>query len=224
VTAGRNLALAAGDSLFASVRQTLRLFVHKAGMKLIAAAGKVTINAQTDNIDVIANKVLALISESDWVDIRGKKGVRLHGVNNMLEIGEKTQFFTAAPVLFHGNLETLAPKSKPQPDAPPPAKPGKEQLHYTLQSHAAGGMPHMSVPYTLFKGDAKVEEGLTDDFGRIAIDHDPGTAAYKVLLANGEAFDLKVHEKLDDVQHGEHVASNAAWRALDDTTEGRDHA
>jgi type VI secretion system secreted protein VgrG len=224
MTAGRNLALAAGDSLFASVRQTLRLFVHKAGMKLIAAAGKVTINAQTDNIDVIANKVLALISESDWVDIRGKKGVRLHGVNNMLEIGEKTQFFTGAPVLFHGNLETLAPKSKPQPDAPPPAKPGKEQLHYTLQSHATGGVPHVSVPYTLFKGDARVEEGLTDDFGRIAIDHDPGTAAYKVLLANGEAFDLKVHEKLDDVQHGEHVASNEAWRALDDTTEGRDHA
>lgn len=221
MTTGRNLALAAGDSLFASIGQTLRVFVHKAGMKLIAAAGKISIHAQTDNVDVIANKVLALISEADWVDIRGKKGVRLHGVNNMLEIGEKVQFFTAAPVLFHGNLETLAPKNKPQPDPPVPAAPGKDKLHYTLQSHAAGGMPHVSVPYTLFKGDAKVEDGLTDAFGRIAIDHTPGTAAYKVLLANGEAFALQVHAKLAD---DEHVASNRARRALDDTAEGRKHS
>jgi type VI secretion system secreted protein VgrG len=222
VTTGRNLALAAGDSLFASIGQTLRLFVHKAGMKLVAAAGKVTIHAQTDNIDVIANKVLALISESDWVDIRGKKGVRLHGVNNMLEIGEKVQFFTEAPVLFHGNLETLAPKNKPQPEPPPPAAPTEEQLHYTLQSHAAGGQPHADIPYTLFKGSSKVEEGLTDAFGRIAIDHTPGTEAYKVLLANGEEFALQVHEKLADSIDSEHIASNLARRALDDTAAGRE--
>lgn len=223
LTTGRNLALAAGDSLFASIGQTMRLFVHKAGMKLIAAAGKVTIHAQSDQIDVIANKVLTLISESDWIDIRGKKGVRLHGVNNLLEIGEKVQFFTAAPALFHGNLETLAPKSTPQPDAPPPVPPEKEQLHYVLQSHAAGGSPHVSVPYALFKGDAKVEDGLTDTFGRIVIDHVPGTAAYKVLLANGEAFALKVQNQLD-ASSSDHAPSNEARRALDDTSEGRDHA
>jgi type VI secretion system secreted protein VgrG len=226
LTSGRNLSFAAGDTLFASIGQTLRLFVHKAGMKLIAAAGKVTIHAQSDNIDVIASKVLALISESDWVDIRGKKGVRLHGVNNMLEIGEKTQFFTSGPVLFHGNLETLAPKSKPQPDAPPPAPPGKEQLHYTLQSHAAGGALHAGIPYALFKGDTKVEDGLTDDFGRIAIDHLPGTAGYKVLLANGEELALTVHARLApaDVAGGdEHAASNQARRAFDDTPAGREH-
>jgi len=226
LTTGRNLSFAAGDSLFASIGQTLRLFVHKAGMKLVAGAGKVTINAQTDDIDVIASKVLALISESDWVDIRGKKGVRLHGVNNMLEIGEKTQFFTSAPVLFHGNLETLAPKNKPQPEPAPPAPPGKEKLHYTLQSHAAGGALHAGIPYALFKGDAKVEDGLTDAFGRIAIDHEPGTAAYKVLLANGEELALKVHARLapaGDDGHGEHAASNQARRAFDDTAEGREH-
>jgi type VI secretion system secreted protein VgrG len=226
LTAGGNLSLVARDSLVASVKQTLRLFVQKAGMKFIAAAGKITLQAQTDNIDVIASKVLALISESDWVDIRGKKGVRLHGVNNMLEIGEKVQFFTAAPVLFNGNLETLAPKNTPQPDPQPPAPPAIEQLHYVLQSHASGGQAHASVPYTLFQGGSKVEDGLTDAFGRIAIAHVTGTAAYKVLLANGEEFDLRVHQRLapaDDASHGEHTASNAARRALDDTADGRDH-
>jgi type VI secretion system secreted protein VgrG len=32
----------------------------------------------------------------------------------MLEIGDKVQFFTSSPVLFHGNLETLPPKSVSQ--------------------------------------------------------------------------------------------------------------
>jgi type VI secretion system secreted protein VgrG len=114
MTTGRDLSIATGDSLFASVRKTFRLFVHNAGMKLIAAAGKVSIQAQSDDIDLIANKVIALMSETDWVDIRGKKGVRLHGADHMLEISDKVQFFTSSPVLFHGNLETLAPKSVSQ--------------------------------------------------------------------------------------------------------------
>jgi type VI secretion system secreted protein VgrG len=111
LTSGENLSIVTGKGLFASVSDTLRLFAHKAGIKLIAAAGKVCVNAQSDDIEVIAGKVLKLISESDWIDIRGKKGIRLHGANSMLEIGEKTQFFTIQPVIFHGNLETLPSQS-----------------------------------------------------------------------------------------------------------------
>ena len=48
------------------------------------------------------------------VNIKGKKGIRLHGANHMLEISDKVQFFTSSPVLFNGNLETLAPKSVSQ--------------------------------------------------------------------------------------------------------------
>jgi type VI secretion system secreted protein VgrG len=226
LTTGRNLSIAAGDSLLASISHTFRLFVHKAGMKLVAAAGKVSISAQSDDIELIASKVLTLISQSDWVDIRGKKGVRLHGGNHMLEIGEKVQFFTATPVLFHGNLETLAPKSTPQKEDTVRSEPTPEQLHYTLQSHAHSGRPHASVPYTLFKGDAKVEDGLTDEFGRITIEHADGTPEYKVRLANGEEFVLKVHARFagsDHDDHHEHLHSSQGKRALNDTPAGRKH-
>ena len=84
-------------------------------MKLIAAGGKITVQAHDDDIQIIANKVLSLISQSDWVDIKGKKGIRLHGSNCMVEISDVVQFFTNKPVLFHGNLETLAASSKAHP-------------------------------------------------------------------------------------------------------------
>ncbi|KQV40974.1 hypothetical protein ASC93_17445 [Massilia sp. Root335] len=114
ITSGKSLSIASVEGLFASVGKSFRLFVHKAGMKLIAAGGKVTIQAQENDVEVIANKVLALLSESDWVNIRGKKGVRLHGANHILEISDQTQFFTSSPVLFHGNLETFPPQSVSQ--------------------------------------------------------------------------------------------------------------
>ena len=114
LTSSKDIAMASGHSLFASVAHTLSLFVHKAGMKLIAAAGKISIQAHSDEVEVIARKVLSLISEADWVNIKGKKGIRLHGANHMLEISDKVQFFTSSPVLFNGNLETLAPKSVAQ--------------------------------------------------------------------------------------------------------------
>jgi type VI secretion system secreted protein VgrG len=62
ITSGKSLSIASADGLFASVGKTFRLFVHKAGMKLIAAGGKVSIQAQSDDVEIIANKVLALVS------------------------------------------------------------------------------------------------------------------------------------------------------------------
>ena len=222
LTAGRDLSLAAGGGLFASIGAALRLFVHKAGMKLIAAAGPVQIAAQTDAVDIVANKVLELISQTDWVDIRGRKGVRLHGANCMLEISDKVQFFTASPTLFHGNLETLAPKNRPQPEPEAPIAPVAGQLQHTIQAHADGGQ-YANVPYTLYKGDAEVEQGLTDEFGRILIAHQDGTPRYRVVLGNGEEFSLQASARFDPnaAPGGEQTLSNRGLRALDDTAGGR---
>ncbi|WP_305825822.1 DUF2345 domain-containing protein, partial [Massilia brevitalea] len=152
LTAGRNLSIATGDSLFASIKQTFRLFVHKAGMKLIAASGKITVQAHEDDIQVIANKVLSLISQTDWIDLKGKKGVRLHGPECMVEITDRMQVFAPKPALFHGNLKTLAPQNRPQPSAEhkititePKTPEDPKQLLFRLQTHAGSGRPFANV-------------------------------------------------------------------------------
>lgn len=221
LTAGRSMSLAVGDGLFASIGHTFRLFVRKAGMKLIAAAGKVTVEAQTDEVEIIANKVLNLISQADWVNVRGKQGVRLHGSNCMIEIGDKVQVFTSSPTLFHGNLETLAPKNRPQPAPESPAKPVSGQLHQTIQAHAAGSH-YANVPYTLYKGTTKIEDGITDEHGRILIEHQDGDGEYQVVLGPGEPFALAVAPRFAD-KDDEQQLSNRGLRALDDATEGRNY-
>jgi len=220
LTTGRSLSIATGDSLFASIRQTFRLFVHKAGMKLIAASGKITVQAHDDDIALIANKVLSLISQSDWVDIRGKKGVRLHGPECMVEVTNRLEVFAAKPALFHGNLETLAPQNRPQPSvkAAPPVEPTPEQLYFQMQSHAADGIDCANVPYSLYQGDTKIEDGITDESGGLVVTHKTGTQDYSVRLASGDRLALSVVSKLapaSDELHREQAASNRGMRRLE---------
>lgn len=224
LTSGGSLSIAAGDGFFASVRETFRLFVRNAGMKLIAASGKVTIEARSDDIEAVAHKVLSLISQSDWVDIRGRKGVRLHGGDSMIEISDKVQFYTSAPTLFHGNLETRGPKHKPQPEPGKPVPPTTEQLHHVVQA-APGGKVYANMAYTLYKGDAKVEDGVTDEFGRIVVEHERGAPRYRVLLPDGEEFLLRVADRFPERggKESEQARSSQGFRALDDTPEGRWH-
>ncbi len=98
-------------------------------------------------------------------------------------------------------------------------KPKPEHLHHTLQSHP-GGKLYAFVPYSLYKGGAKVEDGLTDEFGRIIVEHEAGTPSYTVKLPSGEEIALRASAKLtaEDETH-----SNKGLRALEDTPESRKH-
>jgi type VI secretion system secreted protein VgrG len=171
ITPGRNLSIAAGESMFASIKRMFCLFVEQAGMKLIAAAGKVTISAQQDDIDIIAKKVLSLISQTDWIELKAKKGIRLHGSDSMLEISDIVQFFTAKPVLFRGNLETLPASGRPHPNHPtknseiPPRAPrGMFDERFHLVSHD-GETPLAHRRYRITADDGQYWEGMTNGEG-----------------------------------------------------------
>ena len=54
-------------------------FTNKGDMKFTAASGKFTVHAQNDAMQVLAKKVLEIISTTDWINISAKKGVRING-------------------------------------------------------------------------------------------------------------------------------------------------
>lgn len=172
LTAKRDLSIVAGDSLLASIKQAFSLFTQKAGMKLIAAAGKITVQAKQDEIELIAAKVMSIISDEDWIELKGKKGIRLYGAESFLEISDKVQFFTTSPTLFHGNLETLTRSS------PPSSKTTSIQAdeHHTSENkkifdeqfrltEANGRMPIANRSYRIIADSGKTWEGRTDSEG-----------------------------------------------------------
>ena len=78
--------LAAGDT--ASIRsvQGMSLFANEGGVKVTAASGQVAIQAQNDQLELLAQKVLDIVSNTDWITIRAKKGVRINGGGTEIEL------------------------------------------------------------------------------------------------------------------------------------------
>jgi type VI secretion system secreted protein VgrG len=115
MTTGGNVGVATGNSFFASVRNQFSLFVHKLGIKLIAASGMVRIEAQSDAIDIIANRVVEIMSTTDWINLKANQGIRLNGGGTELEISAKGILgFTDGQFLVHASDHgTPGPQSKP---------------------------------------------------------------------------------------------------------------
>ncbi|MDB5895724.1 MAG: type secretion protein ImpA [Rhodoferax sp.] len=176
LSTGEHLSIAAGGGWFASVVDRFALFVQRAGMNLVAAAGKISIQAHSDGIELVASRVLALISQTDYVDIKGKKGIRLYGGSSMLEISDQTQFFTASPVLFHGSLETLAPKAISQHFNAMPTSNFDQQVRFL----DANGKPANKVAFDLLRADGNIVDGKTTADGVTPIQKSPDLVRYTV--------------------------------------------
>ncbi|EPO5265358.1 type VI secretion system Vgr family protein [Providencia rettgeri] len=81
---GNQIYTAAGNTEISSLKRMVLfakkkmvLFAHELGMKLVSAAGKIEIQAQTDAIDIIANKGLHITSTNDEIIISAKKKITL---------------------------------------------------------------------------------------------------------------------------------------------------
>lgn len=89
LTTGEHLSISTGKSLFMSLTEKLSLFVYKAGMKLFAAKGKVEIQAQSDNVEIIAEQVLKLISTKQNIEIGASQEILLHAGGSFIRISAK---------------------------------------------------------------------------------------------------------------------------------------
>lgn len=88
LTAGKHISFSAGRSFFASALERVSLFAHKLGMRLISGHGKIEIQAQTDGIDVLADKVLRIISAKETVAITAAEEILLTGGGSFIRINK----------------------------------------------------------------------------------------------------------------------------------------
>ncbi|WP_179949132.1 DUF2345 domain-containing protein [Burkholderia sp. RF4-BP95] len=110
----RSLSIYLIDYEYNLYAEAFSLFVHKLGIKLVAASGNVRVEAQGDNVEIVAKKVLELMSTSDWINLTAKQGIRLNGGGTELEISPKGILgFTDGQFLVHADDHaTDAPQSR----------------------------------------------------------------------------------------------------------------
>lgn len=202
LTSGEHISISTGGGFFASARRALRLFVTEAGMRLIAAAGDIDVKALKDSINLLAK--LNVTVTATKITLSAQQEVEINGGGSYTRwtAGQIKSGTSGGFEVHAANHTWTGPDSVSTPSIPA-SPPEKEQLHFALGALPGEAHQYVSEPYDLYKGGAKIGQGVTDEFGRVVVnDHEPGTPAYQVKLANGGQFDLKVKDALlDDPDH-----------------------
>jgi type VI secretion system secreted protein VgrG len=86
VTTGRHFSVSAGRSFLASALDKVSIFAHKMGIRLFAGQGKVQIQAQSDDLEVIADQVLHLISAKKSVHLTAAEEIILNAGGSYIRV------------------------------------------------------------------------------------------------------------------------------------------
>ena len=113
MSSGADTNLAVGKSLIASIKEKISLFAYNAGIKLFAAKGKVEVQAQNGDIDIIAEKVLRLLSANDRIEIFAKKEVVIGADGSAIKINGSgiTDMTSGKRIIHTSDLSVPGPQT-----------------------------------------------------------------------------------------------------------------
>lgn len=190
LTSGQDLSLASGGGLFASARQALRLFVHKAGMRLVAAAGDIDMRALSDSVNILAK--LNITQTANSITINAKEQVVINGGGSFAKFsGGGIEMGTSGNFVAHAAKHSLVgPKTMEMAQVQPPKEVLDGAGTFHLNSHAAaGGRINAGLPYKLYKESALAEQGHFDDNGNMTFMHElDKQSKYQIELPGGNRF------------------------------------
>ncbi|MNN48475.1 hypothetical protein D3C81_1629540 [compost metagenome] len=94
----------------------------------------------------------------------------------MLEISDKVQFFTSSPVLFNGNLETLAPKSVSQEFNERPVT----RFDQAVRLLEVDGKPASDIAFELIRDDGNIISEKSGADGLTPLQKGDGMDSYTI--------------------------------------------
>ncbi|SFM41634.1 type VI secretion system Vgr family protein [Variovorax sp. OV329] len=116
ITSGAHTSIASARSFFASALDAVCLFAYKAGVRIFAGKGAVQIQAQDDRIELIAKRAIELISESDWIRLKARKGISFEVPGHSFTMTDTKGFEALTGQAFHiwsSDFQTFGPKAPP---------------------------------------------------------------------------------------------------------------
>ncbi|RDV00988.1 type VI secretion system Vgr family protein [Trinickia dinghuensis] len=118
LTAGQNVSVAAGASLYASVVDKISLFAQRAAIRISAAMGDIILHAITSSIKLESAKSIQLLTKV--VQITGVERLELHGGKSRLVLDDSgAQIFTPGKFVAFASTHSLpGPQDSPVGLAP----------------------------------------------------------------------------------------------------------
>ncbi|MES2127139.1 MAG: type VI secretion system Vgr family protein [Pseudomonadota bacterium] len=119
VVAGASVHVSAGEGASVRAENGISLFANNVGIKAVAASGKVALEAQSDELEILAKKVLQIISATDWIELKARHGVRIYGGGSQLELSaDGIKGYSAAQFQMYAAKHVFQPKQSKQAQFP----------------------------------------------------------------------------------------------------------
>lgn len=177
ITTGKNVAIAAGDGFFASVVNTLRLFVQKSGMKLVAVAGDIDVQTLSDSINLLAK--LNITQTGNRIVINAKEDIVINGGGSYVKFsGAGIEHGTKGTFVAHAASHSfIDPKSLAL------ASNEMEKGHFDqipILRDLDG--PLANRKFELMREDGTIIRGVTDAEGRMPVQKSIAMATAKLRI------------------------------------------
>lgn len=168
LTSGGHASLSAGKSLLVSVKEAVRMFAYKTGMKLVAASADIDITALKDSVNILAK--LNITHTANRITITAKEEVVING-------GTSFSRWNASGIVHgtggtwtqHAAQHSFVPgKSEGTPGLPQTMKlpPGQLDLyHQYVNLEGARRQGIRQGDYTVVDAEGGVHQGTLDGDG-----------------------------------------------------------
>jgi type VI secretion system secreted protein VgrG len=168
LTSGGHTSLSAGKSLLVSVKEAVRMFAYKAGMKLVAASADIDITALKDSVNILAK--LNITHTANRITITAKEEVVINGGTSFSRWNASGIVHgTGGKWVQHAAHHSFVPaKSEGTPALPQTMQlpPGQLDLYHQYVNREGGKKQGIRQgDYTVVDAEGGVHQGTLDGNG-----------------------------------------------------------
>ncbi|MDM1781293.1 type VI secretion system tip protein VgrG [Acinetobacter indicus] len=203
--AADSINLSSQKKIIGHAASKISLFAAQEGVRAYAAKGKVELQAQNNEMDIIARKGVKIISTEDQIEITAAKKIVLTAGGSQIEISSAGILSTTG-----GKFEVKAGQhlfvNGSQVNTSLPALPSfKNQNWIALEHLDADNQPFSSVDYKIFFEGNQIIEGQLDDQGKAHHNNVPEKAIRveyeqaEIIDKPWDTYDL-VLDRLDKIE------------------------
>lgn len=176
-----NTQLSVGKRLLARVSESISLFAHRLGIKLIAASGKLELQTHGDDIDITSAKRIVLTAADEIVLQAPKVRFVAQGAQVDIGGGAITQQSSGAHTIKSSTFAHVGPGGGTPAGVELPTSTLKTDEKFVL-ARRGSGRPHANQRYRIELDDGRTVEGVTDHQGHTELTQDMALKIARLTL------------------------------------------
>ncbi|MEO7495930.1 MAG: type VI secretion system Vgr family protein [Massilia sp.] len=186
-TSQSDLHLAAACTVSSVAANAVNFFSHAGGIQAVAANGPVSLQAHTDQLEILADKAITVVSVNDAIEIKASQKIVIQAGQSSITLeGGNITFACPGTFSVKGGQHLFdGGASKPASFAPLPSS---SEAFFARKVHlkdAGSGQALAAMPYFIRLDNGVAYHGTTDEQGHT--EHAHGDAAHSAKTYVGHA-------------------------------------